>query len=81
MRCLSACAVQDSPTTTGTRRRENPPMFTLTFTTTDLAIACVCAALVYGLWLTCIDPDRSKRRAMRKRRETIRTRSRKVVAL
>jgi hypothetical protein len=56
-------------------------MFTLTFTTTDLAIACVCAALAYGLWLTCIDPDRSKRRAMRKRRETIRTRSRKVVAL
>lgn len=56
-------------------------MFTLTFTTTDLAIACVCAALAYGLWSVCVDPDRSKRRAMRKRRETIRTRSRKAVML
>jgi hypothetical protein len=57
-------------------------MFTLTFTTTDLAIACVCAALAYGLWSVCVDPDRSKRRAMRRRRETIRTRSsRKAVML
>ena len=57
-------------------------MFTLTFTTTDLAIACVCAALAYGLWSVCVDPDRAKRRAMRKRRETIRTRSsRKAVML
>ena len=39
-------------------------MFTMSFTTTDLAIACVCAAGFYLLVLLCSDSDRKRRKAI-----------------
>ncbi len=64
-------------------------MFSFTFTTLDLAVACVSIAAAYVLWLSCFDPDRAMRRSMRRKREAGRRsrwdrkafRDRKAVAL
>jgi hypothetical protein len=45
-----------------------PHTYTVTFTLAELAIACVAAAMAYGLWLVCADTDRAKRRSMRRKR-------------
>lgn len=45
-----------------------PHTYTVTFTLAELAIACVAAAMAYGLWLVCVDSDRAKRRSMRRKR-------------